>query len=349
MDMLKKLRDRIDWLDCQIASMLNERMRAADQVGKLKRSSQLNVTDQSREKKVLDQVESLVQHPVLKANISNIYMEIMKESRTAQQFFQSLSMPFQRVGIIGLGLIGGSICKGIKMKDPAIEISALAYPSPDNILAKEGGWIDKEYASISELMQNSDVVILASPISTIIPLAEEIKRNSDQIEKLLVIDLASVKENIVEAFEKLSVSKVEYVGTHPMAGKESKGFANSQATLFVNRPWVVVPHRKNSKEGIQQAQEFIRYLGAESMLLHASVHDHQAALISHIPSMLAKSYLDFVIALNPESMRIAGPGFQAFTRLAHDNPAMRSEIATSNQKVIKELMDQWLEYLQNKG
>ncbi len=101
-DQLKKLRDRIDWLDAQIASLLDERMGAADQVGKIKRTIQKDIADQSREMRILNQVETIIQHPTLKANISNIYREIMQESRTAQQFFQHLSQPFRRIGIIGM-------------------------------------------------------------------------------------------------------------------------------------------------------------------------------------------------------------------------------------------------------
>src|ERR1700722_2502057 len=101
MSEIKKLRDRIDWLDTQIASLLNERMKAADQIGRVKQANHQEVTDHSREKFVLDNVETIVQHPTLKANISNIYKEIMQESRTAQQFFQHLSLPFRRIGILG--------------------------------------------------------------------------------------------------------------------------------------------------------------------------------------------------------------------------------------------------------
>lgn len=350
MDALKKLRDRIDWLDTQIASFLNERMRAADQVGKIKRMDQKEVTDQSREKNVLNNVEMIIQHPTLKANIANIYGQIMQESRIAQQFFRHLSQPFRRIGIIGLGLMGGSICKGIKMKDPSIAIGTLIHASDDLSLADEEGWIDQVYASIGDLIQNSELIILATPISTILGLAEELKSNLASSQKLIVIDLASVKKEIIDTFEKLTVEKIEFIGTHPMAGKELGGFANSQATLFVNRPWVVVPHQANSSSGVESIKELIRYLGSEPICLDAATHDQQAALISHIPMILAKSYFDFVGSTDPESMKIAGPGFQSFTRLAHDNDAMRMEITECNQKMINHFLDIWLESLiKNRG
>jgi len=351
MEKLKKLRDRIDWLDTQIASLLDERMRAADQVGKIKRTMEQDITDQSREMSVLNQVEAIIQHPILKANISSIYREIMQGSRTAQQFFQHLCQPFRRIGIVGMGLMGGSICKGIKTKDASIEIGILMHESEDNSLVKVGGWIDQVYSTIGDLIQNSELIILASPISTIIPLAEEIKLNSTILaEKLIVIDIASVKGEIVAAFEKLSCKNIEYISTHPMTGKENRGFANSQASLFVNRPWIIVPHKENSSSGIEGIKELILFLGSTPICLEAHVHDQQAALVSHLPLILSKFYFDFVNFIDPESLRISGPGFQSFTRLAHDNHEMREEITSCNQQIIHHYLGDWLDYLKkNRG
>ena len=345
MDELKKLRERIDWLDTQIASLLNERMRAVDQIGKVKRVQHQEVTDTSREQNVLTQVEMIIQHPTLKSNIAHIYQEIMHESKITQQFFQHPTQPFRRIGIIGLGLIGGSICKGIKMKDSSIEIGSLKYESDDYSLALEGGWVDHVYSSMKELIQNSELLILATPLSTMIGFAEEIKLHSDPLKKLIVIDVASVKGTIIEAFEKLSSDQIEYIGTHPMAGKEKGGFANSHATLFVSWPWIVVPHKKNSPEAIDSISQFIHFLGAELISLDAETHDKQTALVSHLPSLLAKSYFDFVNSIDQPSIKIAGPGFKSFTRLAHDNPEMRSEIIEYNKQVIRSYLEQWLEGL----
>lgn len=345
MDDLKKLRDRIDWLDSQIASLLNERMKAADQVGRVKRQSQQEVTDSSREETVLHHVETLVQHPVLKANIANIYREIMQESRTAQRFFQDLSQPFRRIGIIGLGLMGGSICKCLKTKDASVEIGTLHRLTEDIALAQEGGWVDTVYLTMAELVKNSDIMIIASPISTVTQIASEISQCAVPYRKLVVMDIASVKEEIVETFEMLSNENIEFICTHPMSGKETRGFANSQATLFVNRPWIIVPNQKNSASGIDSIRELLHYLGSNVSCLEAKIHDQQAALVSHIPWMLSKSYLDFVSSIAPESLKISGPGFEGFTRLALSNGEMCAEIAEYNKDVICSYMDQWLNYL----
>jgi len=348
MDRLNKLRERIDWLDAQIASLLNERMMAADQVGKIKQTEDQEVRDPSREMNVLNQVQMLVQHPTLKANIANIYQEIMQEARTAQQFFRHLSQPFRTIGIIGLGLMGGSICKALKTKDSSIEIATITHLSEDDSLARQGGWIDKEYSTVADLAQNCELIILATPISKILGLAEEIKRSAQTLTKLVVIDIASVKQEIAETFEKLSCDEIDYVPTHPMAGKEKGGFANSQATLFVNRPWIVVPHKNHRSETLDHIQELIQFLGSKPISLEAKVHDQQTALVSHIPSILSKSYLDFINSIDPESLKISGPGFESFTRLAYGNAQMRAEICACNHEAIENYLTQWIEFLKKR-
>lgn len=342
MDSLKKFRDRIDMLDEQIASLLNERMRAADQIGKLKRKAEQGVADRSREEDVIHHVEMVAQHPVLKADIGNIYNEIMKESRISQLFSRNLSMPFRRVGIIGLGLIGGSICKGIKTKDRSIHIAALFHAEDKK---DQEDWIDHTYSTVAELVQNVDLLILASPISTILPYADAIAASQARDENLVIIDVASVKGEIVNHFEKLTTEKIDFIGTHPMSGKVTLGFSNSQATLFVDRPWVITAHDKNTASNIEKIVQLIQFLGADPVCLDAKTHDRQAALISHLPFIISKSYLNFVNSTDPESLKIAGPGFQSFTRIAHANSTMHQDILKENSALINGFLEEWMKFL----
>lgn len=351
MHRLTRLRARIDWIDNQIAALLNERMLAVDQIGKIKKHTQQDIFDSSRESNILQHLESVVQHPVLKADIAHIYKEILQESKTAQKFFNHLQQPFSRIGIIGIGLIGGSICKGIKAKDSSIEINTLVYKPPreiiaagDSEIAHAGGWVDHIYDTLEDLVQNSELIILASPISTIIPYAEKIKHHAKGTKKLVVMDVASIKGEIADKFEKLSDGNVDFVGTHPMAGKEIGGFANAQPTLFVDRSWIMVPNH-TAPDVLAKIQELVLFLGAEPIHLDATTHDQQAALVSHLPSILSKAYFDFVSSIAPDSLQISGPGFQSFTRLAHDNDEMRAEISQYNHQYIKDYLDQWLAHL----
>lgn len=346
MNQIKRLRDALDELDAQISCLLDQRMETVDEIGRVKRQHHLLVTDKSREAEVLSKVQSSVHHPVLKENMANIYKVIMEESKVSQQFLQHTEFPFQRIGIIGLGLIGGSICKGVKVKRPYVEICGFADPSHDCDRALHEGWIDKTASSMRDLLLWAEVLIIASPISTVIPLAEEIHTHkSSLLHPLTIVDVASIKGDIVAKFEQLTCDKLEYIGTHPMAGKEHQGFASSQATLFVRRPWVVTPHRKNKGATLAAVDELIRFLGGEPVKLEAQEHDRQAALISHLPGILSRAFYDFVLQNEPTSSQIAGPGFHSFTRMAHSNGEMRSDIERYNQAHIHDLLEQWVEYL----
>lgn len=346
MDTLKELRDRLDELDLQICSHINERMKTVDQIAQIKREHQLALTDPSREKEVLIRVKTAVHHPVLKESIIRIYQQMMEESRLAQKFLQFFSCPFTKVGIIGMGLIGGSICKALKMKNPAIQVSAIVHDAADHCLAVNEGWVDKECVSLLELMQNAELLILAVPMSMVAPMAEQICLHSPLLsQKILIIDTASVKNGIIQSLEMLSNEQVEFISTHPMAGNEKRGFVNSQATLFINAAWMIVPHRSNTGHAVRAVEEFIHYLGADPVHTTADEHDRHAALISHLPGILSKAFYDFVQETDPQSMKMAGPGFHSFTRLAHDNPEMRAEISTFNQDTIQHYLNQWMIHL----
>lgn len=348
MDKLKTLRNQLDKLDSEISILLDKRMQTVNQIGEVKRQHHIMVTDKSREEEVLNNVKAFVHHPVLKENMVNIYKTIMEESKIIQHFFHHLKCPFQKVGIIGMGLMGGSICKALKMKDASIEIAYISKSVEDRKQAVL--WADIESSSLIELIESVEMIIIASPISSVIEIAMEINRQSACLnKKLVVIDIASVKAEIVSQFEQLTNAHVEFVGTHPMAGKETSGFEGSQATLFVRRPWIISSHQKNSLKTLNDVTEFVRFMGADPLQLQAVEHDRKVALISHLPGILSKLFFDFVNHIDTNSRQIAGPGFDSFTRLAHANQELRSEIKKSNHLLIEDLMHQWIEFLQKGG
>lgn len=346
MHALNKLRDRIDWLDTQIATLLSERMQAVDQVGRIKQNEELEVDDPSRELFVLSQVKLLVKHPILKEHIVHLYKEILRESKVSQEFAKNCHLPFEKIGVIGMGLIGGSICKCLKIKKETLSIETLDYPSADLKTAVQEGWVHTIHKTIEDLLASVDLLILAAPLSQVFSLAQDICRALPKGKKLWVLDVASVKEEVTNLFEKLSSSAVEFISSHPMAGKEKYGFTHSEASLFAGRPWIMVPHKNNRSETLQAIEGLLLFFGAHPIYLSAKEHDEKAALISHLPSFLAKSYVDFVNMVHPESMKMAGPGFDAFTRLSQDNEALRKEMGIYNKQNIDTYLKAWINFIQ---
>lgn len=344
MKTIEEIRQEIDKIDQELASLLCQRMEAVDKIGALKGEHQSDIFDSTRERAILTAIDNRGMPLQYTEAIHKIYQTIFETSRQLQQYNRFHNRHFHRIGIIGLGLIGGSICKALKSKNSSLQIGTVAWPEENQNLTIKEPWIDHRYPSLSEMISDVELIILASPISTIIPYARallEAALSSDK--KLVVIDVASVKGEIVESFEELSSEKIEFIGTHPMAGKEWCGFEHSEATLFAGKPWIVVPHSKNSSRNLQKVCSLINYCGGNPSCLDAKSHDQQTALISHLPYRIAKSYFDFVKNTNAESLAISGPGFASFSRIAHSNPAMHQEISNHNGKTIQRLFNQWIQ------
>ncbi|MES2122218.1 MAG: prephenate dehydrogenase/arogenate dehydrogenase family protein [Chlamydiota bacterium] len=241
---------------------------------------------------------------------------------------------FEKVAIIGLGLIGGSIAKRLKTMHPERPIASM----------KKEGCVDILFESWEELVQWSDLIVLATPIGVVVPLARIIKE-AHRTRPVVVIDVGSVKRKICREFERLSEGAIEFLGTHPMAGKELSGWEASEAELFQGAPWIIAPHGRNS-DGVQEAViAWVRMLGAHEKVLSAEEHDRKVAFISHFPKVVSEALLAFVRKQEPEALELAGPGFLSMTRLAGDNPEMHAEIARHNGDHVQEAMKKWVEYL----
>lgn len=250
------------------------------------------------------------------------------------------------IAIIGMGLIGGSIAKALKKRVPHVVLASLDQGYSDLGEAISQKVVDRLFASWEELLLWSDLVILASPLSTLSSVAEEIAKRSPKGKKLLVIDVSSVKKEIVPTFEKLTAQNLEFLSTHPMAGKETSGFANSDPGLFQGCCWILSPHEKNQTASIEAISKFVEMLGGEAILIDPKEHDVKVALISHLPALLSRLYLGFVEQKDPESLKIAGPGFRSMTRLAKDNPQMQREIAELNCEEIRKQLTLFLRYIE---
>jgi prephenate dehydrogenase/chorismate mutase len=327
MDALDDLRHELDQIDDLVLQLLNKRMLLAGKVAECKQELGMALRDQKREEEILARLKEKSEGIILKEWITKIYTPLLEAARCVRSFHAENVFPYKRVGIVGLGLIGGSIAKALKEKKPALSIAAYFGEKCDEV--------DKLCSSLDELIEHSELIFLCCPISAIIPTARIIKAVCGN-KKLLVMDVASVKREITEEFAKLSNEKVQFVPSHPMAGCEKSGLKESLATLFVGAPWVVTAEDK-------RAEEIIAYLGASPLLMEAEQHDRAAALVSHLPYLIARRFFEFVQTENPASLRMAGPGFKSFTRLSCDNPQMRSEIAAHNQDLIASYLSRWME------
>ncbi len=253
------------------------------------------------------------------------------------------------VGIIGLGLIGGSIAKDLKELDNPPNV--VAYDPREKTIeaAVKSGHIT-EGLPVSEIARVATTTVIAAPIDRVASLGLEIRDSllagaDDTDEGRIVLDVASVKKPISNVFSVLTTSSVEFVATHPMAGTEFSGFSHARKGLFRAKPWVICPHENNSEGAIESAEAFIEQFGPHIRVMEADVHDRHAAAVSHSVITLSNLLFDFINERHPEALDLAGDGFNSTTRLASGNPEMHASIVRANKGFVYQYLDEFLEYI----
>ncbi len=245
------------------------------------------------------------------------------------------------ISIIGLGLIGGSIAKSLKSKNAPYVIKGF---DKKNVLKKvlKDGFIDQALSE-AEDAAGSDFIFLCLPtelsLSTFGKLAQNMNRGA------VITDVCGVK-GIFEEKWSLLKSKGDYIGGHPMTGKEAGGYENSDPLLFENAVYVVSEKAKNVKN-IQGYLKIIEFLGARPRFLDPFLHDKVIASVSHMPQLLAVAlvnasseqkdnvnYLDFAAGGFRDMTRIASSDFEMWKSIFKLN---REEIITAIEKIHKNL------------
>jgi prephenate dehydrogenase len=253
------------------------------------------------------------------------------------------------VGIIGLGLIGGSIAKDLREAEQPMHI--VAYDPRDKSIesAIKSGHIN-DSLPVSEIAKIATTMVIAAPIDQVGPIGLEIRdslKNHNDVtqDKKLVLDVASVKKPISNIFSVLNTTSVEFVATHPMAGTEFSGFSHARKGLFRAKPWIISPHENNSDEAINRTKEFLEQFGPHIRIMDADVHDRHAAVVSHSIITLSNLIFDFIAERHPEALDLAGDGFSSTTRLASGNAEMHASIVRANKGFVYQYLDEFRDYI----
>lgn len=247
----------------------------------------------------------------------------------------------ERIAIIGLGLIGGSIGLALKQQNLSdIEIVGTARTRDTNIRAKKMGAIDRDIPDPAEAVRGARLVIIATPILAIRGIFEEIA--PAVAEDAVVTDAGSTKANVTKWAKEL-LPGGQFIGGHPMAGKETQGIEAADAALFHEKTWVLTPGAEASEHAIKTAVGLVRACGANPLFMDPEEHDSYVAAISHLP--LALSSALFSVAFNstawPELAGLASSGFRDTTRLASGSPEMAHDIALTNRENLIHWIDRF--------
>ena len=251
---------------------------------------------------------------------------------------------FETVAIVGVGLIGASFALAIRkagFRGRILGVSSAAALEE----ARRRGAID-ESASLEEAAARADLILLAQPISRILETLERLDYHLRA--GSLVTDAGSTKGRIV-ACGRRAIKRAQFLGGHPMAGKEKRGAAEADPELFRGRTWVLTPVEPGELQSAAAREliAWIRAIGAAPLVLAPAEHDRVVAFTSHLPQLLSTA-LAAVLAdclERPEHLRASGPGLLDMTRLAASSFEIWRDILATNSDAIREALDACLQRL----
>jgi prephenate dehydrogenase len=229
------------------------------------------------------------------------------------------------LGIIGVGLIGGSV--GLAARDSGWEVVGVDTPQVLEKAAQSGAI---HRASTLKEVREADLVVLATPISKVTDLVGDLTPTN-----ALVTDVASAKSAIVRRAENL---KLRFVGGHPMAGSQLSGVANARSNLFEGARYFLTPTVRTDPEDYREVAGFVRELGAVPTAVDPEKHDLLMAALSHLPHLMAAALLKVASDISPEALSFAGPSFRDLTRVGASNPELWSDILAENAPALGEAL-----------
>ncbi|MFA5087807.1 MAG: prephenate dehydrogenase/arogenate dehydrogenase family protein [Candidatus Omnitrophota bacterium] len=242
---------------------------------------------------------------------------------------------FNRVTIVGVGLIGGSLGLAIRKHNIAREIFGVSRQSFTLGHALKMKAIDKGFHDIKEGVKHADFVILATPVGSIVGLLQHIgpylKRNC------IVTDVGSTKVSIVDAAKKNLPSPSFFVGSHPLTGSEKKGVIYAHDQLFENSTCVMTPTDITNRLARDKVKHFWTKIGAKVRMVSPDEHDQILAYISHLPHLLAFGLME---AVPPEFLGYATQRLKDTTRIASSSPQLWNDICLANAKHILKSLDE---------
>jgi prephenate dehydrogenase len=242
---------------------------------------------------------------------------------------------FQKIGIVGLGLIGGSIALAARQLWPSSLV--IAVDNKDVLeTAMRLHAIDVAADDLIVLAE-ADLVILAAPVRQNLLLLEELDENVRV--PAVVTDTGSTKRAIVEAARQLP-SRFTFIGGHPLGGAAASGLEHARPDLFNGRPWLFTPQNDASGEALDKLLAFARALGAEPRAVSVAAHDRLLAFLSHLPQLTASALMKVVgEAVGDDGLTLAGRGLVDTTRLASSPPEIWKDITATNADEIGAALD----------
>ena len=252
---------------------------------------------------------------------------------------------FDRVALIGIGLIGSSLARRIRRDGLANHIAASARRKETLDKVRELGLADTVTADPAEAARNADLIVICTPVGAYADIAKAIARALKP--GAVVSDVGSVKRAAVDLLAPHLPKHAHLVPGHPVAGTEHSGPESGFSTLFEGHWTILTPPQGTDPKAVERVAELWRRCGALVETMDADHHDHVLAITSHVPHVIAYSIVGTASHLaeqtQSEVIKFAASGFRDFTRIAASDPTMWRDIFLNNRDAVLEMLGRLLE------
>jgi cyclohexadieny/prephenate dehydrogenase len=257
-----------------------------------------------------------------------------------------MTVMYNRVALIGLGLIASSMFWAMKRADVAGEVTGYARSSDTRDVAREIGLCDRVCDSAADAVEGADLIILCVPIGVMADVTREI---SGMLKTGAVLtDVGSVKRAVINAVEPHVPAGVHFIPGHPLAGTEQSGPRSGFAELFDNRWCLLTPNGADATE-VKKLRAFWQALGSNVDEMDADHHDLVLAVTSHTPHLIAYTMVgvadDLSRVTDTEVVNFSAAGFRDFTRIAASDPTMWRDVFLNNKEATLEILGRFTEEL----
>ncbi|MCW1932063.1 prephenate/arogenate dehydrogenase family protein [Pararhodobacter zhoushanensis] len=258
-----------------------------------------------------------------------------------------MAQVYERVALIGLGLIAGSMAHAMKRRGLAGHIAGYARSAETRAAAAQIGFVDSVHDSAAEAVAGADLVVLAVPVGAMGAVAEEIAPFLKA--GVTVTDVGSVKQAVIDAVGPHLPEGVHFIPGHPLAGTEHSGPYSGFATLFENRWWLLTPVEGSDADAVARLSALCTGMGANVDTMDAPHHDLVLAVVSHTPHLIAYTMVGVADHLRrvsqTEVIKYSASGFRDFTRIAASDPTMWRDVFLTNKEATLDILGRFTEEL----
>jgi len=257
-------------------------------------------------------------------------------------------LQIEKLAIIGVGLMGGSIALSLKKKGYVGEVTGVGRGIENLKKALDLGIIDKYTLNLEDGVRDADVVVVAIPVGSIVELIA--KSQGYMKDGAIITDVGSVKGEVVKGVEKIIDKRLDFVGGHPIAGTEESGAGAAFPTLYEGSKCILTPSVDSREEAFLKIRDMWEATGAEVVVMGTEDHDKILAAISHLPHVIAYSLVNTVNGIDDFDKSIlsySAGGFRDFTRIASSSPEMWRDICSMNRDAIIDMIDRYMLELSN--